>query len=76
MNADETYMTITAAAQYMGLSRPCVYRLERQGKLTISRLIPDAPRVRRRDLDALLAEAFAPAGEADDTRLAGIIANP
>jgi excisionase family DNA binding protein len=54
----ETYVSISAAAKYIGLSRQSIYRLHEQGRLPISRLIPDAPRVRRSDLDALLASSW------------------
>lgn len=54
----ETYLSISAAAKYMGFSRNAIYSLHRQGRLPMSRLIPDAPRVRKSDLDALLLLSF------------------
>jgi len=48
-------LTITAAARYLSLSRTSVYKLIERGDLAVVRLLPDAPRIHRQDLDALIA---------------------
>ena len=48
-------LTITAAAAYVSLSRTSIYKLIERGDLPVVRLLPDAPRIKRSDLDALIA---------------------
>lgn len=46
------YLTISGAARYLGVARSTVYRLIGDGKLDVYRVTPDAPRLKRGDLDA------------------------
>ena len=54
-------LTITAAARYLSLCRTSIYKLVEQGDLHVVRLLPDAPRIRRTELDALVAARVAEA---------------
>ena len=50
-------LTITQAAKYVGLSRTSFYKLIERGDVRPVRLLADAPRILRADLDALVAAA-------------------
>ena len=72
--ASTELLTIPAAARRLTVSVRSVYRLIERGELTVLRILPDAPRVRATDLDALimrrLAETDTPneaAGGGNDT---------
>ena len=54
-------LTIKAAAAYLGLSRTSIYALIDRGDIKPIRLIKDAPRILRGDLDALVRKARADA---------------
>lgn len=45
------YLSISSAAEYLGVARSTVYRLIQAGKLPVYRLTPDAPRLKRSELD-------------------------
>lgn len=51
---DTELVTIREAARYLGVSRVSVYRLIQAGALTVYRPLPDAPRLRRSELDAYI----------------------
>lgn len=48
-------LTITAAARYLSVSRTSIYNLIDRGTLSVVRPLPDTPRIKRSDLDALIA---------------------
>ena len=48
-------LTITDAARYLSLSRTSIYKLIERGDLHVVRLLPDAPRIHRQTMDALIA---------------------
>lgn len=48
-------MTIKAAASYLAVSRTSIYHLIDRGDLPVVRPLPDSPRIKREDLDALIA---------------------
>lgn len=54
-------LTITAAARYLSLCRTSIYKLLEQGDLHVVRLLADAPRIRRAELDALIERRVADA---------------
>ena len=57
------FLPITDAANYLGVARSTVYRLIKTGKLSVYRLTPDTPRLKRTDLDAY-AEGTREGGQA------------
>ncbi len=58
-------VTITAAAERLSASRRSVYRLNERGVLDFVYLSPDMPRVRERDLAALVENGAWPNGASE-----------
>jgi excisionase family DNA binding protein len=58
-------LTIAQAARYLNCSVSTMRRMIAAGRLPVCRLMADAPRLRREDLDRLIAGATATAGEGE-----------
>ena len=60
-NAGPALMTIASAAEFLSCSRATIYRLLAANKLQRTYLLVGSPRIRRADLDALVAGPTRPA---------------
>jgi hypothetical protein len=52
-------LTLPATANRLAISVRSLYRLIERDELTVIRILPDAPRIRAADLDALIARRLA-----------------
>jgi excisionase family DNA binding protein len=54
---DQAWFSVQDAAQYLGVSRPTIYRWSKEGKLPIYKIAAGVARVKKEDIEQLLAEA-------------------